>query len=366
MKKGDRSKIVLIMAGGTGGHVFPALAVAKILLAKHHGVAWLGSKYGMEAVEVPKANIRIHTIDVVSMRGKKIGGYLRSIWQCWRSFWQAFTAIRRIKPDCVLGMGGFVAGPGGVAAWLMRCPLVIHEQNAVAGMTNRWLAPLAEQVVTGYPIDLGDPNKNRCVGNPVRQTLLDLPVPQARELLRTDALRLLVLGGSLGAKPINDMMPHVWHAFKGQNLLAIWHQVGDAHVKVMQQAYGDVAQDGEIKVAAFIEDMAKAYAWADLVLCRAGALTVAELSAVGVASILVPLPHAVDDHQTANAKLLVDAGAALLVPQRTMDVEHIVSLICEFYDDRGRLLSMAQKARALAIRDAAEQVATACMECANA
>lgn len=352
---------VLIMAGGTGGHVFPALAAAACLQAKGIHVEWLGTHRGIESRLVPAANIPIHYIGVSGLRGKGVINIVKGLLQLFSAIFQAAAVLRKLKPICVLGMGGFASGPGGFAAWLSGRPLVIHEQNAVAGTTNKLLARFAREVLLGYPIGLGG-NKARFIGNPVRADIAQIPPPEQRCSGRTDNLRLLVLGGSLGAKPINDVMPKAIEKIAQQLRPNIWHQAGKDHAEQVSTAY--VQAQLAAKVEPFIEDMAAAYEWADLVVCRAGALTVAELAAAGVASILVPLPQAIDDHQTENARWLASNDAGLMLSQSTMTASSMSELLDELMHDRTRLLSMSQQARALAKTDAAEQVALRCLEVA--
>ncbi len=352
---------VLIMAGGTGGHVFPALAAADCLREKGVDVQWLGTEQGIEARLVPEAGFPIHFIQVSGLRGKGLLSIAKALFQLLGAVMGALRLVKQLKPACVLGMGGFASGPGGVAAWLMRRPLVIHEQNAVAGTTNKLLAWVANKVLQGYPISLGGA-KGKHIGNPVRADIARLPTPEQRNAKRSGNLRLLVLGGSLGAKPINDILPTVLMNMDGSQRPQVWHQTGNVHVENVMNTYQQVGV--EARVDAFIDDMATAYGWADIVLCRAGALTVAELTAAGVASILVPLPYAIDDHQTENARWLADNGAGVMQQQALMTPERIIELLVRFDQDRSQLLSMAVAARQLAKCDAAEQVAAICMEVA--
>ena len=352
---------VLIMAGGTGGHVFPALAAANSLRKQGINVEWLGTVRGIEARVVPAANIPIHYISAVGLRGKNLLSLLKAPLLLLRSFWQSVQVIRQLQPVCVLGMGGFASGPGGMAAWLLGRPLVIHEQNAVAGTTNRLLARLAKKVLLGYPITLGG-SKSQHIGNPVRAEISALAAPEERGVGQARKLRLLVLGGSLGAKPINDVLPAALHKMSLELRPDVWHQTGAAHIDDVIAVYQD--KNLSVKAEPFIGDMAAAYGWADLVFCRAGALTVAEITAAGVASVLVPLPHAIDDHQTANARWLVDNNAATMMPQSTMSAEKLASLLTEYQAAPDKLLSMSKAARAAAKVNAADQVATICMEVA--
>lgn len=351
---------VLIMAGGTGGHVFPALAAADVLLRSGLRVQWLGTARGIEADLVPKAGIPLHFISVSGFRGKGWRAQLVAPFRIARAFWQALQLLKRVNPQCVLGLGGFAAGPGGVAAWLLRKPLVIHEQNAVAGTTNRLLAFIAKHILLGYPHALDSENAE-FVGNPVRAAIANLPAPEQRWRERTGALRLLVLGGSLGAQPINNVVPAAI-ALLPENLRPeIIHQTGRAHVDAVREQYRDAGIAA--RAEPFIDDMAEAYAWADVVLCRAGALTVAELSAAGVGAILVPLPHAIDDHQTHNARWLSEQRAGVLIPQHELSAEYLANVLREFSAKPQELLAWAHNARALAKPDAAQRVAAACRQC---
>ena len=353
---------VLIMAGGTGGHVFPALAAAHSLQQQGIQVEWLGTRRGIEARLVPAANIPIHYITVSGLRGKGIVDILKACYQVVVALWQSLKVLRQVRPVCVLGMGGFASGPGGLAAWLSGKPLVIHEQNAVAGTTNRLLAKLARRVLQGYPLPLGG-DKGEHIGNPVRGEIVRLPVPSERGIGSTGNLKLLVLGGSLGAKPINDILPATLAQMDETSRPEVWHQAGRDHDESVRALYQQ--HDVRARVEAFVDDMASAYAWADIVICRAGALTVAELSAAGTAAVMVPLPYAIDDHQTANARWLSDDRAGILLPQSEMTVKNLSNILQQFHTDRSALLAMASKARAKAKTDAAEQVAATCLEVAD-
>jgi UDP-N-acetylglucosamine--N-acetylmuramyl-(pentapeptide) pyrophosphoryl-undecaprenol N-acetylglucosamine transferase len=351
------SKTIMIMAGGTGGHIFPALAVAHAMRDAGWRVVWLGNPEGMEARLVPQHGFEMVNLKFAALRGK---GLLRKLLlpvSLLKGFWQAQKAIRQVQPDVVLGMGGYITFPGGMMAVLLGKPLVVHEQNSVAGLANRVLAGVADRIVTGFPDVL---NKGIWAGNPVRPEIAKIAPPAERFAEHTGALRVLVIGGSLGAQALNEMVP------KGMALLAeseqpqIVHQAGEKHIEALKANYAAVGVQAHC--VSFIEDMAGAYEWADLVICRAGALTVAELAATGVASILVPFPHAVDDHQTGNAKFLVNVGGAFLLPQTELTPESI-ALIRNY--SRGQLLEMAEKARSLAKPDATEEVATICAESAK-
>lgn len=359
---GTMPRSVLIMAGGTGGHVFPALAAADSLRQQGVSVEWLGTRRGIEATLVPAANIPIHYLSVSGFRGKNILSLFKAAVQLLAAIVQAFAVVRRLQPICVLGMGGFASGPGGLVAWLMGRPLVIHEQNAVPGTANRILARLARRVLHGYPIELGGA-KGEHVGNPVRADIASVVAPELRGVGESARLKVLVLGGSLGARPINDVLPRAMLEMPAERRPLLWHQTGKQHIDAVIDSYSKAGL--EVKAEAFIEDMAAAYSWADLVVCRAGALTVAELAAVGVASILVPLPYAIDDHQTENARWLSDNDAGILLVQSKMTAQSLSALWEEFTNDSPRLLAMAMAARKLAKTDAAERVATVCLEVAN-
>ena len=356
---------VMIMAGGTGGHVFPALAVATELSARGIAVCWLGTQRGLESRVVPAAGYPLETMHVSGIRGKGLLHLLLAPFMLMTALLQALLIQLRLRPLAVLGMGGFAAGPGGVIAWLLRRPLLIHEQNSVAGLTNRWLAPLARTVMEAFPGSLPVRRHALHTGNPVRAEITRLPAPTERFAARTGALRVLVIGGSLGARALNEAVPEaVRQLSAGQHLqLQLHHQTGSADLASVQAAYAALKVDARID--AFIDDMAAAYAWADVVICRSGALTVAELAVVGVASVLVPFPHATDDHQTGNARFLADAGAAILLPQDVMSAEKLAGLLEDFSQQRGMLLEMACRAHQLAMPDAARRVAEQCLHAAG-
>lgn len=350
---------MLVMAGGTGGHVFPALAVAEELRTRGVLISWLGTRPGVEAQLVPAHDFPIRFIDISGLRGKKgLLGKIKAPWQLVRAVWQSLAVIRDLRPDAVLGLGGFASGPGGVAACLLRRPLVIHEQNAVAGTTNRILARFATRVLEGFPQSL--PRAEHC-GNPVRMAISQLPAPELRAIGDSaHQPRLLILGGSLGALAINRAIPAAMARLPLAERPEIRHQTGPNHLELTRQAYADVNVTAD--TTAFISDMASAYGWADLVLCRAGALTVAELAAAGVGSVLVPFPHAVDDHQTANAQWLVDQQAAVLIAQSDLDEAELAALLAKLLSDGPRLLAMAQAARSLSRPQATAMVADVCEE----
>ncbi|MDR2508129.1 MAG: undecaprenyldiphospho-muramoylpentapeptide beta-N-acetylglucosaminyltransferase [Candidatus Accumulibacter sp.] len=352
------TKTILVMAGGTGGHIFPGLAVADLLKRRGWDVVWMGSPDGMEAELVSAHGYRFAPVRFSGLRGKSLLSKFFLMFSLIRACWCARKEIQRIRPDAVLGMGGYASFPGAIMAVLRGCPLLIHEQNSIPGLANKILAKFASRVLSGFPNVF--PGKGEWVGNPVRHEITRLAEPEERFAGRSLQMRLLVLGGSLGSEAINEIVP------KGLGLLAraerpfVIHQSGEKHLKKLEENYK--AAGVEATCVAFIEDMAGAYEWADLVLCRAGALTIAELAAAGVASVLVPFPHAVDDHQTSNARFLSMAGGAILLPQEKMEPGSI-SLIRNY--TRSQLLQIAEKARLQARPDAARRVADICEECAR-
>ena len=353
-------KTLLVMAGGTGGHVFPGLAVADLLKSRGWNVVWMGNPDGMEAKLVPSRGYEMAWVRFGALRGKGLMRKLSLPFNLLSGCWQAFREIRRVKPDVVLGMGGYITVPGGLMAALTGRPLVVHEQNSIAGLANRMLAKIARRVVCGFP---GALSKSVWAGNPVRREIADLTPPAERMAARLETdepLRLLVLGGSLGAAALNEMVPKGVALLPENERPVIVHQAGAKHLAQLEKNYEDAGV--RANCVAFVDDMAGAYEWADLVICRAGALTVAELAAAGIASILVPFPFAVDDHQTSNARFLALAGGAVLLPQNEMTPE-AVSLLRNY--SRGQLLQMAEKARALAKPDAAAEVARVCEEIAQ-
>jgi UDP-N-acetylglucosamine--N-acetylmuramyl-(pentapeptide) pyrophosphoryl-undecaprenol N-acetylglucosamine transferase len=350
----------MIMAGGTGGHVFPALAVAERLQALGVPVVWLGTRQGLEARVVPAASLPIEWLTVTGLRGKGLLTRLLAPLRLLRALLQSSRALLRHRPRAVLGMGGFVSGPGGLAAWLLRRPLLIHEQNAVAGLTNRWLSHLARRVMEAFPGTFAPGVGAVCTGNPVRGPIASLAPPEQRLSGRDGPVRLLIIGGSLGARALNELLPEALSGLSAAERPQVWHQTGRDHLEAARARYADLGV--EARLEPFIEDMAEAYAWADLALCRAGALTIAELTAAGLGAVLVPFPHAVDDHQTRNAEYLVGRGAAVLAQQRDLDARCLRELLAPLITDRNRLMSMARAARALARVDAAERVADACLE----
>jgi len=349
-------RTLLIMAGGTGGHIFPGLAVAEQARAAGWQVVWMGARGSMEERLVPRHGYDAAWIRARAARGKGLLQKLLLPANLLYSFWESARHLRRLRPDVVLGMGGYVAFPGGMMASLLGRPLALHEQNAIAGLANRVLAGVCDKVMVGFPEAL---RGAEWTGNPVRREIAAIASPEERFRDRSGPLRLLVVGGSLGAQALNDTVP------RALALLAerphVVHQAGEKHLEALRAAYAAAGVQGEL--VAFIDDMARRYAEADLVICRAGAVTVAELSAGGMASILVPFPYAVDDHKTVNARFLAEHGAAVLIQQRDLSAERLAELVRSL--DRPALLRMAQNARALGKPDAARIVAERCLELAR-
>jgi UDP-N-acetylglucosamine--N-acetylmuramyl-(pentapeptide) pyrophosphoryl-undecaprenol N-acetylglucosamine transferase len=356
------SGTVMIMAGGTGGHVFPALAVAEALRPSRE-VVWLGTERGIEARLVPAAGYPVEWIEVEGLRGKGLGRWLRAPLALARAVAQARRALARRRPGVVLGLGGFASGPGGIAAWLSGAPLVIHEQNAVAGLTNRCLARIAARIAEGFPGSFPAARGALYVGNPVRPEIAALPPPRQRFESRSGPLRLFVFGGSQGASALNRLVPAAVALLPESRRPFVLHQSGAAERDATEAAYRAAGVQAEVR--AFVDDMAAAYANADLVVSRAGALTVAELAAAGVGSILVPFPAAVDDHQTRNAEWLARVSAAQVVSEAGLTAPELANRLATLIGNgngRARLLAMAEAARGLAVTDAARRVADLCLE----
>lgn len=350
---------VMIMAGGTGGHVYPALAVAHELKARGHEVVWMGAPDSFEARVVPAQGFPVEFVRVSGLRGKGLVKLLLAPLLIARAMLDAWAALRRRAPAVALGMGGFAAGPGGLVARLWGVPLVIHEQNAAAGLTNRWLARLAQRVLEAFP---GTFAGARTVGNPVRAPIRAVPAPETRLAGRAGPCRVLVIGGSQGARALNERMPEALARLPAAARPQVRHQAGRT-LEVAQAAYARAGVAAT--VTAFIDDMAEAYAWADLVVCRAGASTIAELAAAGCGAVLVPYPHAVDDHQTRNAGYLVGRGAAVLIPEAELDAQRLAHALGELLADRARLLAMARASRAAAWAGAERAIADAVLEAAS-
>lgn len=351
------------MAGGTGGHIFPALCVAEQLKLRGHEVLWLGTTQGMEANIIPEAGIPLLILAVRGLRGK---GWMRKLsapFMILGAWWQALRLMKQHQPDVVLGMGGFASGPGGLAAWCLRIPLVIHEQNAIAGLTNRVLSRLATRVLQAFPNSFASNLQAITTGNPLRENMAAQSSPTERYQQRTGPLQVLVLGGSQGAAFLNELIPTALKKLDLDQMPKIWHQTGTKKLEETKAHYAAV--EAEVNIEPFIENMAEAYAWADLVICRAGALTVSELIAVGVASFLVPYPHCADDHQTLNASLLSKLGAARLMDQRTLTAESLTADLVMVAGDRHQLMTLAQRAQQLQTPGATVTVMTHCLEVAR-
>lgn len=358
---------VLIMAGGTGGHVIPALSLARALVAQGVSVEWLGSPRGIENRLVPAADIPLHRIDITGLRGNGLAGWLAVPWRLSRAVSQAWRVLQQFDPQLVVGMGGFASGPGGLAAWLSRRTLIVHEQNAVAGMTNQALSRLATRVYAAFPgafRKAGKAHKEIVIGNPVRSEIAALgSQPRTASEMQGRRLRVLVVGGSLGAQALNQCLPEAFALLQEKEstgkLPDIRHQAGRDKEDTTREGYA--AAGIEAQVSDFIDAMTEAYEWADLVICRAGALTIAELAAAAKPSLLVPYPHAVDDHQTRNARHLVAADAALLIPQTTLNAASLADTLAAVLDPE-RLATMAVAARGCAHLDAVERLVAGCME----
>ena len=351
---------ITIMAGGTGGHVFPALAVAHELKSRGWHVRWLGTPNSFESRVVPAEGFELDTIASFRLRGQGAASLLKAPFRMLRALMQAWSVLGRQRPQVVLGMGGFASGPGGLVSRLRRVPLVIHEQNAIPGLTNRWLARVAARVLEGFPGSFPLSVGAEAIGNPLRRGISSLPTPKA--ITDDRPLNLLVVGGSLGAQALNERVPLALAAMPIEQRPQVRHQAGRSKVEATANQYREQGVTAE--VTEFVDDMAEAYGWADLVICRAGALTVAELMAAGVASILVPFPFAVDDHQTANARFLSEAGAAELIQQDALAPSTLTSRLQVLCGDRSLLQAMAAKAYGLAQRDATRRVADVCAELA--
>ena len=354
------------MAGGTGGHVFPALVIAKKLQEYNAQVFWLGTRRGLEAELVPQAGLPIYYISIAGLRRRGIWNILLFPLRMFIACLQVFWVFLKVKPNCVLGMGGFVSAPGGIVAWLLRKPLIIHEQNAIMGMTNKILSKLATKIFLAFSsasqqikIKAKTPSKVEIIGNPVRKEIIDIAPPSQRLSGRSGPLRLLVLGGSLGALALNKVFIESLAGIAEENYPIVWHQTGQRNIASTKELYKTLYKTQEVKIMPFINDMVMAYTWADCVLCRAGAMTISELMAVGVASILVPYPFAVDDHQTHNTTELVKAGGAICIQQCDLSAAFLTQLLTELSANREKLLEMAQAARDLnnIAGDAAQKVA---------
>ena len=350
------SRKIVIMAGGTGGYVFPGLAVAHRLQADEWQVHWLGTPDRMEADLVPAHGFPIEFINIRGLRNHGLGRKLLAPFQIIKAVLQALVILRRIKPDVVLGMGGYAAGPGGVAAKLLGIPLVLHEQNAAAGLTNRLLAKIASRILMGFEGAFPLTERSRVVGNPVRDEFLQLAQQPLKHYQAGTVLKILIVGGSLGARALNQVVPN---ALAKLNKVEIRHQSGKGNASQVTDLYQSLGVT-TVTVSEFISDMSAAYDWADLLICRAGALTVAEVAAAGIPAVFVPLPHAVDDHQTRNAESLTSRGAAVLMPQKEMTADKLAALIAQWQSDPRQLQKMAQLSRAAAILNATDRVVSEC------
>lgn len=334
-------KRVLIMAGGTGGHVFPGLAVAHYLQSQNVEVHWLGTQQGLEARLIPEANLPLHCINISGVRGKGIKTLLLAPLKIFSAILQAHAVLKQVKPDVVIGMGGFVSGPGGAASWLAGYPLIIHEQNAIAGMTNKILQRFSKKVLEAFPGTFHSP-KTITVGNPVRVEIETMQPPKERFAMPHPKLQLLVVGGSLGAQALNEIIPKALKQLPKEARPLVIHQTGEKSFSQTKNLYESM--DVEVTLQPFIKDMKAAYQWADVVFCRAGALTVSELCAAGLGAIFIPFPYAVDDHQTANADYMVSKNAAYCIQQSDLTVERIVNLLQELSSSPERRLEMATRA----------------------
>ncbi|MDD5214747.1 MAG: undecaprenyldiphospho-muramoylpentapeptide beta-N-acetylglucosaminyltransferase [Methylococcales bacterium] len=359
------TKRIVIMAGGTGGHIFPALAVAQFLQTQDWQVSWLGTKAGLESRVIPEAGIEIDWLSVSGLRGKGILSKVTAVFKLAKSCLEARRILKQRKPDVVLGMGGFVAAPGGLMARMLKIPLIIHEQNRVVGTTNRLLAKIATKVLQGFPNSFAPKFNAICTGNPLRESLKQAPsqaLPPNAPLQRGESLRIFVLGGSQGAKALNETVPNAIALLAsppfegGQGGCEVRHQTGSAMQNEVAETYKKLNLNAQAN--AFIDDMAAAYSWADLIICRAGAMTVSEVAAIGIPAIFIPLPSAIDDHQTANAKYLTEAGAAILLKQGDLTAENLAQQIEKLCENLAHRREIAQS---LAYLNATETVANFCI-----
>ncbi|MGL1957973.1 MAG: undecaprenyldiphospho-muramoylpentapeptide beta-N-acetylglucosaminyltransferase [Colwellia sp.] len=380
----NKQKTLLIMAGGTGGHIFPGLAVAKKLSQQGWHIHWLGTKDRMEATIVPEHGYDISFIKISGLRHKGLFSWLKMPIKLLKSLWQARAIIKKVNPDIVLGMGGYASAPGGLAAWLMNTPLVVHEQNAAAGLSNRLLARIADKVCCAFPNAFAGKISNKIavevVGNPLRANIGKQYQANDTET-KVTSKNILVVGGSLGAQVLNEVVPSCYAQLNrhihnknskankdvdGKNNeknFIIWHQTGqDKQEKVIAEYGEEKIESGQVRVSEFINDIASAYQWADIVICRAGALTVSELAMAAKPAIFVPLPHAVDDHQTKNAQYLVSRGAAKLIPQPLFTTQYLTELVAEIFSEKQTLMNMSKAAFAAADKDATSKVANICQQ----
>ena len=355
---------VLIMAGGTGGHIYPGLAVARVLQRLGMDVVWMGTRHGLEATLVPPTGIPMEWISISGLRGKGILGWIMLPGRMLVAMMQAAAIFFRRRPSVVLSMGGFVAGPGGLIAWLLGKPLVIHEANAIPGFTNRWLSRVATRVLSGFPDTFRNHAKAQYVGNPVRPEIASLVTTAERLQGNPGPMRLLMLGGSQGARSLNRVLAKAWCGLPVNKRPELWHQTGSRWLAEALSEYGENVE--AVRVDAYLDDITQAYAWADIVLCRAGAMTIAELAAAGIGSILVPFPHATDDHQSANANYLAERDAAVVIAESEFTPIRLQKLITDLADNRHTLVSMSDNARASAKPDADLEVARICEELSRA
>ena len=362
--RGSTMTRLLVVAAGTGGHVYPALAVAERLRSMGVDVSWLGTAVGIESRLVPAAGFPFHVSKVAGLRGQGLARWLAAPLLLLRSALRSIAVLAQVRPHVVLGMGGYGAGPGGLMARLLGVPLVIHEQNAVPSLTSRILARFATRVLEAFPASFAARRRAIHTGNPVREALARSSVSQTRLARRGGRLRVLVVGGSQGARALNEVVPRALAIDSLGARVRVWHQCGPAHVEATRDGYGAHGLDAE--VTGYIEDMGVAYAWTDVAVCRAGAMTIAELAAVGVASILVPFPYATDDHQHKNARYLADRGAAILVTQDSLDARSLAAALESLHENRDRVESMSRAAYDAAVRDATQRVAAQCLAVARA
>ncbi len=364
----NRGIKVLIMAAGTGGHVFPALSIAEELRGRAVAVEWLGTPKGMENGILQDTDIPLHRISVKGLRGSGILRLLFAPLMLISAFWESYRVLARVKPDFVLGMGGFVCGPAGLASRMRGIPLFIHEQNAVPGLTNKLLAPFAAKVFEAFPGTFSSNTNVLFTGNPLRQGFATEPVKKVDRSSTAHLLRVLVLGGSQGAAAINKVIPHLIAQFTDSIPMETLHQVGARHMETAQAEYREQAvQVGDAhQLVAFIDDMPAAYAWADIVVCRSGASTVSEIAAVGCPAIFIPYPHHKDEQQKLNARWLVDESAAILLEQQSLNANSLASELKKLADNRPELKAMGRRARSMSVLDASKQVADACLEIVDA
>ncbi|WP_440874796.1 undecaprenyldiphospho-muramoylpentapeptide beta-N-acetylglucosaminyltransferase [Thalassotalea sp. PLHSN55] len=363
VQQASQPRTILIMAGGTGGHIFPGIAVAEHLKSQGWNIHWLGTEKRMEAQIVPEHGYDISFINIAGLRNKNWLTWLKTPFKLFQSVMQSVRVIRKVKPDVVLGMGGYASAPGGFAAWLLSKPLVLHEQNAVAGMSNKFLSHIASAVLSAFPGAFGEKRKSKVVGNPLRKDIVEIEKVTPEQPATTK--KVLIVGGSLGAKILNDTVPQSMNQIKVQNI-SVWHQTGKGNEQAVRASYDQYGLDAQnIKVSEFIDDMSAAYQWADVVICRAGALTVSELAMVAKPAIFVPLPHAVDDHQTKNAMYLVERGAAKLIRQNEFNGTTLAQMLNSFFVSDKVIQNMAKAAHDAAHADATIKVAKTCIELAN-